>query len=85
MGVNLNKKKSFSRTAEEYAGHSSIHGIGHVFNRELSYCDRLLWLLVTISFLGLAIVLTCNTWIQWREEQVLLTKGVLLPVPYTLP
>ena len=71
MGVNSNKKKSFSRTAKEYASHSSIHGIGYVFNKELGHCDRLLWLLVTLAFLGLAILLTWNTWTQWREEQVL--------------
>ena len=66
----LNKKNSFSQTAEEYAGHSSIHGIGYVFDRQLGFLDRLLWLLVTVAFLGLAIALTWNTWTQWRGEQV---------------
>ena len=64
------KKKSFFRSVEEYAGHSSIHGIGYVFDRELSYLDRLVWLVVTLAFFSLAIVLTYNTWTQWREEQV---------------
>ena len=72
----LDKKNSFSQTAEEYAGHSSIHGIGYVFDRQLGFLDRLLWLLVTVAFLGLAIGLTWNTWTQWREEQVV-TKFIL--------
>ena len=66
----MNKKNSFSQTAEEYAGHSSIHGIGYVFDRQLGFLDRLLWLLVTVAFLGLAIALTWNTWTQWRGQQV---------------
>ena len=70
QGVNWNKKKSFFCSVEEYAGHSSIHGIGYVFDRELSYLDRLVWLVVTLAFFSLAIVLTYNTWTQWREEQV---------------
>ena len=64
------KKKPLTKTAEEYASHTSIHGIPYVFDRELSYLDRFLWLLLTLAFLSLAIALTWNTWTQWREEQV---------------
>ena len=71
MKENLRKKrKPLTQTAEEYASHTSIHGIGYVFDQELGHLDRLLWLLVTLAFLGLAIALTWNTWTQWREEQV---------------
>ena len=59
-----------TQTAEEYASHTSIHGVPYIFDRELSYLDRFLWLLVTLAFLGLSISLTWNTWTQWREEQV---------------
>ena len=71
MRENFRKKKNpLSLTAEEYASHTSIHGISYIFDRELSYFDRFLWLLVTATFLGLSIALTWNIWTQWREEQV---------------
>ena len=64
------KKKPLAQTVREYASHTSIHGISYIFDRELTYFDRFLWLLLTGAFLGLSITLTWNTWTQWREEQV---------------
>ena len=66
----LKKKKPLAQTVREYASHTSIHGISYIFDRELTYFDRFLWLLLTSAFLGLSITLTWNTWTQWREEQV---------------
>ena len=88
MKEHLKKKKSFVQLAKESI-RTSIHGIGHVSDRELGYFDRFLWLLVTLALLGLAITLTWNTWTQWREEQVLAIfnldqrgcSSILLPVP----
>ena len=68
------KKKSWTRTVEDYAGHTSIHGVGYVFDKEAGHLDRVLWLLVTFVFLGLAVSLTWNTWTQWRDEQVVTFK-----------
>ena len=68
------KKKSWTRTVEDYAGRTSIHGVGYVFDKEASHLDRVLWLLVTFVFLGLAVSLTWNTWTQWRDEQVVTFK-----------
>ena len=64
------EKKPLTQTVREYASHTSIHGISYIFDRELTYFDRFLWLLVTLVFLGLSITLTWNIWTQWREEQV---------------
>ena len=68
------KKKSLTRTVEDYAGRTSIHGVGYVFDKEAGHLDRVLWLLVTFAFLGLAVSLTWNTWTQWRDEQVVTFK-----------
>ena len=62
--------KKVSQTTEEYASHSSIHGIGYIFDKELSLVDRLLWLFVVLALLGVAAALTWNFWSQWRNEQV---------------
>ena len=69
--TNTSTKKVLSQTTEEYASRSSIHGIGYIFDKELSFVDRLLWLLLVLAFLGVAAALTWNFWSQWRNEQVI--------------
>ena len=69
-------KQALSKTTQEYASRSSIHGIGYIFDKELSLVDRLLWLFVVLAFLGVAAALTWNFWSQWRNEQV--TKDIFV-------
>ena len=69
---NTLKKAALTQTTEEYASRSSIHGISYIFDRELSIVDRLIWLLVVLSFAGVAAALIWNFWSQWRNEQVTL-------------
>ena len=64
-------KTAVTQTAEDYAGRSSIHGIGYVFDRDLNFVDRLLWLFLVLAFAAVATALTWNLWIQWRNEQVI--------------
>ena len=73
---NTPKKTALTQTAEEYASRSSIHGIGYVFDRDLNFVDRLLWLFLVIAFAAVAAALTWNFWTQWRDEQVIKTKGI---------
>ena len=61
---------SLKKTTEDYANQSSIHGIGYIFDKELSILDRVLWLFMVFAFLGVAAALTWNFWSQWRNEQV---------------
>ena len=69
--ANTSTKKTFSQTAEEYASRSSIHGIGYIFDKELSIVDRVLWLFMVLAFLGVTAALTWNFWSQWRNQQVI--------------
>ena len=71
---NTSKKNALIQTAEEYASRSSMHGIGYVFDRDVSTVDRLLWLFLVLVFAGVAAALTWNFWVQWRNEQVIKTK-----------
>ena len=64
------KKTALTQTVEEYAGRSSIHGIGYVFDRDLNLVDRLLWLFVVLALLMTAGIFVGNFWSQWRDEQV---------------
>ena len=66
-------KTAVAKTTEDYASRSSIHGIGYVFDRDLNFVDRLLWLLLAIAFATVAAALTWNFWTQWRDEQVIKT------------
>ena len=70
---NTLKKTALTQTTEEYASRSSIHGISYIFDRDLNFVDRLLWLFVVLSFAGVAAALTWNFWTQWRNEQVIKT------------
>ena len=69
-------KQALSKTTQEYASRSSIHGMGYIFDKELSLVDRLLWLFFVLAFLGVAAALTWNFWSQWRHEQV--TKDIFV-------
>ena len=69
--ANTSTKKVLSQVTQEYASNSSIHGIGYIFDKELSKVDRVLWLFMVLAFLGVAAALTWNFWSQWRNEQVI--------------
>ena len=69
--ANTSTKKVLYQTTEEYASRSSIHGIGYIFDKELSKVDRVLWLFMVLAFLGVTAALTWNFWSQWRNEQVI--------------
>ena len=68
--VNQLKNNALQKTANEYASHSTIHGIAYIFDGEVSKLGRCLWLLVVLAFLAVAAKITKNFWSQWREEQV---------------
>ena len=50
------------QTTKDYAGRSSIHGIGYIFDKDFHLVDRLLWLLLVIVFGGVAATLTWDFW-----------------------
>ena len=66
----ISAKKAVTQTTEEYANQSSIHGVGYIFDTQLSIFDRFLWFFLVVVFAGVAAALTWNFWSQWRSEQV---------------
>ena len=49
--INGNNFESYTvllevKTTHDFAGHTSIHGIGNIFDSALGIYDRLLWLVV---------------------------------------
>ena len=63
-------RNAIAKTSEEFASHTTIHGVGYIFDRELSVCDRAFWICIVFAFLASAAYLSYNTWAQWREDQV---------------
>ena len=51
------KGRLFSHTAKEYARRTSIHGIAYVFDKELGFVDRFIWMVFVLVFLSLATIL----------------------------
>ena len=66
----ISAKKAVTQTTEEYANQSSIHGVGYIFDTQLSIFDRFLWFFLVVVFAGVAAALAWNFWSQWRSEQV---------------
>ena len=64
------RHNALSKTSAEFASRTTIHGIGYIFDRELSLFDRFFWICVVSTFLAAAAFLSYNTWTQWREDQV---------------
>ena len=67
----LSPRKALTQTTEDYASRSTIHGIGYVFDHDLSIVERILWLLLVLASLAAAAYFTWNFWSQWRDEQVI--------------
>ena len=62
-------KTDLAQIKGEYARHSTIHGIGYIFDSYLSVVDRALSLLAVLVFLGLATELMVDFRSQWKDEQ----------------
>ena len=67
----LSPKKALTQITEDYASRSTIHGIGYIFDKDLSIVERILWLLLVPASLAAAAYFTWNFWSQWRDEQVI--------------
>ena len=60
--VKKEKSKFQVNTTNDFASRTSIHGIGHIFDRAMGAYDRLLWLVVSpISFQSPHILMIYNT------------------------
>ena len=64
------RRNAVAKTSAEFGSRTTIHGIGYIFDRDLSVCDRAFWVCVVVTFLASAAYLSYNTWTQWRENQV---------------
>ena len=70
----LKKKKKtlqfLKEIGEDFGGKISIHGLSYVCDPLLPSCERLLWLFLFLSSLGLAVYLNVCSYAAWRENMV---------------
>ena len=70
-----------SQNIEEFASRSTVHGVSYIFDRTISFSDRLLWTIICLASALLAIYLIYNTYTDWQDNQVITTlKSVAQPV-----
>ena len=75
------RRNAIAKTTSEFASHTTIHGIGYIFDHDLSLCERALWICIVVTFLASTAYLSVNTWTQWREDQVITTlKQTTFPI-----
>ena len=73
MPIRKKKKKtlqSLKEIGEDFGGKISIHGLSYVCDPLLPPCERLLWLFLFLSGLGLAVYLNVSSYAAWRENMV---------------
>ena len=51
------QEQSKVNTTKDFAGHTSIHGIGYIFDQAMGVYDRLLWLAVCYPHLHISILI----------------------------
>ena len=77
----MNIQERISKSIFQYAQRSSIHGISYIWDCSLGFFDRFLWLILMIGLLVLAVLLTINSYFDWKGNQVITSlKTVAKPV-----
>ena len=62
--------QSLKDIGEEFAGRSSIHGLGYISDPHLHVCDRLLWLFFFLGGLCFAIFFNISSYNAWQDNMV---------------
>ena len=62
---------AFKNTVLEFAGSTTIHGIGYIFDTAIFIIERLLWFAVVCAFTALAIYWSYDAWKTWQDSPVL--------------
>ena len=69
------------RHLKEFSSHSTVHGIGYVFDKELGMFDRSLWLGIVTVCVCVAVGMISSSYTTWQENMVITTlKTTTKPV-----
>ena len=80
--MNGPKKKSYlAKGLKDYANCSTVHGISYVFDETIPVIERVIWLIIVLTFGCVAVYLVCMSYQDWQDNQVITTlKTVARPV-----
>ena len=74
------KKRNFSRNREredesiaDFASNSTTHGISYVFEKDVHYWSRLVWLFTVLGLFTLAIVMITSLYGNWKASPITTT------------
>ena len=74
-------KSRISKTAEDYASRSTVHGISYITDRTVPVADRCLWLLICLGMAATAVFMATTSYQAWQDDPVITTlKAVPKPV-----
>ena len=65
------KRVSIKKTLNEFAEHTTIHGIGYIFNAMIPFFERCIWAVFFGSFAFLAMFWSVYYLNQWQKNPVL--------------
>ena len=70
-----------AKVVKEYAARSTVHGISYIFDQQVGFLDRALWLLTVLGATTLALWMVSDTFSHWQKNQVITTlKTTTKPV-----
>ena len=67
------QKAKLEKTVEEYSNHSTVHGIGYIFDKQIGYFDRFLWMIVVLTALSMALYNIIDSYLEWQKGRVTTT------------
>ena len=73
MNNKRKKKEREDETLLDFAENSTTHGLAYVFERNVHYWSRLVWLLTVIALFVLAIVMIMSLFNSWKASPITTT------------
>ena len=67
------KTKLVIRSLEEYANHSTVHGISYIFDKSIGIVERVFWLILVIGSLCMVLFMINSTYNSWQKDKVMTT------------
>ena len=65
--------KAVSKTSQEFASNTTIHGITYIFDSALLYVERILWIFIVIGSASLGIYMSYDAYKTWQDDPMITT------------
>ena len=65
--------KAISKTSQEFASSTTIHGITYIFDNALLYVERILWIFIVLGSASLGIYMSYDAYKTWQDDPMITT------------